>query len=60
MNHLILMYERQSRSSVFHDAPNLFGALERGDDLRIMISVNVLLEVEIAQLHIDKEEVRTW
>jgi hypothetical protein len=60
MNHLILMYERQSRSSVSHDAPNLFGAMERGDDLRIMISVNVLLEVEIAQLHIDKEEVRTW
>jgi hypothetical protein len=54
------MYEHQSRSSVSHDAPNLFGAMERGDDLWIMISVNVLLEVEIAQLHIDKEEVRTW
>jgi hypothetical protein len=54
------MYERQSRSSVSHDTPNLFGAMERGDDLRIMISVNVLIEVEITQLHIDKGEVRTW
>ena len=58
MNDIILMDKRQSCSSVSHDSPNLSGAIESGDGLRFMISVNILVKIEIAQFHIDEEKVR--